>query len=79
MTTELFRQLVDEEKKTQNMKWGHQYHDHYTWYTIMMEEVGELAKCFNDNKSVADMVGELVQIVAVVEQWVNLLDEPGEL
>ena len=46
--TEKARTLIDEERKRQDAKWGHQNHDPQVWMAILGEEFGELCQAAND-------------------------------
>lgn len=53
------------ERNRQEMKWGFQDHDPQKWMSILMEEVGEVAKAINENDP-ANYEEELVQVGALV-------------
>jgi hypothetical protein len=62
-------QMVIDERKRQDAKWGEQNHDAGTWALIILEELGEwakeeLEKKFGNNKSENDLT-ELTQVAAV--------------
>lgn len=63
---------IQDERDKQISKWGHQYHDYATWYTILGEEFGEVGQAIQKG-SVAhkktdadDLYKELIQVAAVV-------------
>ena len=68
MTLQTFRSKVEQEKEHQLTKWGsdNTAHDSYEWFMILSEEVGEVARSVLEGN---DYIGELVQLVAVIEQW----------
>ena len=71
---DIFRKAVREERQRQLDKWGQQFHDAPIWFTILSEEVGEVAKAILENDS-DECMNELVQIVAVIETWVESLEK----
>lgn len=44
------------------------------WFLILSEEVGEVAKAILEGKGEASIT-ELVQVVAVIETWIDSLEE----
>ena len=56
--------LVLNERKNQDIKWGKQNHVPHTWLVILMEEVGEMAKEIQEKKP-ALYREELIQVAAV--------------
>ena len=68
-----FRDLVDAEKKRQVELWGVQDHSFAVWFIILSEEVGEVAKAIFEGKR-PEILTELVQVVAVIESWVESCD-----
>lgn len=64
---EQFMELVSQEVRRQNEKWGYQYHSPDTWVTILTEEVGKVAHdALNLNQQ--GFLNELVQVAAVAYQ-----------
>lgn len=62
---------IHQERATQIRKWGEQYHNYATWYTILGEEFGEVGQAIQQG-SVAhkstdadDLYKELIQVAAV--------------
>ena len=70
---DIFRNQVAAERQRQLEKWGQQFHDNPIWLAILTEEVGEVAKAILENDG-DQCMDELVQIVAVIETWVESLD-----
>ena len=72
-----FEDLVDEERKRQDRKWGEQNHDFPRWLEILLEEIGEMSKAHleqypNPNKAQASsnkfyLGYELIQCAAVLK------------
>ena len=52
------------ERRAQDMKWGVQTHEPEKWMTILMEEVGEVARAVLE-KDPKNYYAELVQVAAV--------------
>lgn len=65
-----FRTLVNREYCEQNHEFDNQHDAHY-WLGLVIEELGEAAQCLNDRKS---PVPELVQVVALIEAWVEQIN-----
>lgn len=64
MNTPQVLQLIYDERRRQDAKWGEQNHNQYYWMTVLGEEFGEACKAtFEDDP--AEYVGELVQVAAV--------------
>lgn len=68
-----FRERVAAERDRQRKIWGEQYHHDAVWNTILVKEVGEVAQAILKNEP-ENMLFELVQVVAVVETWVESLE-----
>ena len=64
MKREKIFKMIENERLNQDEKWGEQAHHPYKWMSILMEEVGEVAKAIleDDNVGYAD---ELIQVSAV--------------
>lgn len=64
-------ELIREERKRQDEKWGADRHqDGILWTTILVEEVGEVAKDVLDLNT-ENLKKELVQVAAVVVCWLE--------
>ena len=61
---DIFADLVNNERCRQDEQWGEQNHSSLYWYTILGEEVGELAKAILELNN-KDIETELVQVAAV--------------
>ena len=70
---DIFRNAVSEERQRQLEKWGEQFHDDLKWLAILLEEVGEVAKAILENDG-EQSIEELVQVVAVIETWIESLE-----
>jgi predicted house-cleaning noncanonical NTP pyrophosphatase (MazG superfamily) len=76
-------ELIDLERKRQNMKWGQQSHTKEHWFIILSEEIGEIAKAIYERDLGYEM--ELIQsasvLVAMLEDSYNggTLDEDNLL
>jgi hypothetical protein len=44
------------------------------WWTVLMEEVGEVARAFEDGESIERIKEELVQVTAMAAAWVDACD-----
>ncbi|MRG86983.1 hypothetical protein GH754_11755 [Salinibacillus xinjiangensis] len=66
---------VFEERERQNEKWGRQKHSYLRWYTILGEEVGEVAEALQQDMVNAkstdadDLYKELIQVAAVASAF----------
>jgi len=58
-------QKVLDERVRQVLRWGQQNHRPERFLVILLEEVGEVARAFNDNEPRANVVAETVQVAAV--------------
>lgn len=65
--------LVNDERVRQDNLWGVQDHDEPKWLSILLEEVGEVARAVNE-KDVVSYRKELVQVAAVA---VAMLESEG--
>lgn len=67
------------ERIKQTMQWGEQNHDPFFWFSILSEEVGEVAQDINDAKLKNDpsflikAQTELVQVAAVAVAFAESL------
>lgn len=66
---------VRTERLNQDNKWGEQNHNDLTWYSILMEEVGELAHAMNEARwqdvtgVASNLLDEIIQTAAVCAAW----------
>ena len=66
----IFRDVL-KERHRQNEKWGWpRNHFDSTWYTIFMEEVGEIAEALLDG-TVEEARREIIQAIAVLFAWLE--------
>lgn len=75
------------ERVFQERKWGPQEHSADTWFRILAEEFGEIAKALNESASAdleADLIRhltnlreEIVQTTAVAVAWLEDWDRRG--
>ena len=73
VTKEAFNHLIQLERNAQDVKWGEQRHTDEKWLTILLEEIGEAAKAVLEKNDDALLV-EVVQVAAVLENWVTARD-----
>ncbi len=66
------------ERVNQDLKWGEQNHDPFTYLTVLTEEVGELAQAALHTKFGGDKAdglrAEAVQVAAVALAFVECID-----
>jgi NTP pyrophosphatase (non-canonical NTP hydrolase) len=63
--------LIDAEREKQDQKWGADRHlPPDTWFCVLGEEVGEVARGINEHDS-DQLVAELIQVGAVVVAWLE--------
>ena len=74
---DLFKHNVKAEKRSQDEQWGIQNHENWKWFIILVEEIGEVAKAILEGKH-DQLLLELVQCVAVIEQWIESMDRRWE-
>ena len=77
---------VTKERMLQDLKWGQQNHDPALWLSILMEEVGEVAKASLEGRFAqtrkyralqrADYRAELIQVAAVAVAMIECFDRP---
>ncbi len=67
--------LVLEERKAQDIKWGKQSHSDLYWLGILAEEFGELAKEIIESNGSKAIESELVQVAAVAVAWIEQILE----
>jgi NTP pyrophosphatase (non-canonical NTP hydrolase) len=69
------------ERKRQDIKWGEQNHDPFTWIAILGEEFGEVAKAAQEayfrGANWQDYRAELIQTAAVCVAMVECFDRKG--
>lgn len=63
-----FHRRVALERQRQIEKWGPKGHIEVVWMSILMEEIGEVAKAINELRF-HEVDEELIQVAAVVEAW----------
>lgn len=68
-------ELLRNEMRRQRDKRGLQAHDNPYWATILMEEVGEVAKAVLDQSPPGDLHDELIQVAAVCISWLQAHEE----
>ena len=73
ITKKAFYDLIESERNAQDAKWGEQNHSDEKWLAIAVEELGEVAKAVLENNDV-ELLPEIVQVVAVLENWVTARD-----
>ena len=73
ITKDAFNDLIQSERNAQDEKWGEQRHTDEKWLTILLEEIGEAAKAILEENDEALLV-EVVQVAAVLENWVTSRD-----
>jgi NTP pyrophosphatase (non-canonical NTP hydrolase) len=64
MDAKFVNEVVMDELKNQELKWGVQCHPPVWWVSILLEEVGEVARAVNEAK-MPDYTNELIQVIAV--------------
>lgn len=75
--TTLLNTLLDvaDERERQDQKWGSQRHlQAGTWFLILGEEVGEVARALLDKEGDARLKAELIQVAAVAVAWAETLE-----
>ena len=70
-----FYEKVQAESEITSSEHDDSEHDHYEWFVILSEEVGEVAKSINENDRVA-LISELVQVASVCKCWHDILLVP---
>jgi NTP pyrophosphatase (non-canonical NTP hydrolase) len=69
--------MIAMERNRQEVKWGEQNHDPFTYLTILMEEVGELSQAALHSKfggeAAGGLLNEAVQTAAVAQAIVECL------
>ena len=78
--SDMLQEIADERLK-QEYKWGIQHLPGRLWFTILSEEVGEVAKELNEYKDYLDdpcfikkIKEELIQVAAVAVAWLEDLE-----
>lgn len=71
MNQQQVMQLIVDERARQDAKWGEQNHDDPTWYLILQEEGGEVAKAILERQQMEYLKEELVQMGAVIVAWLE--------
>ena len=67
MNKEAFYEMVDAEHNEQKRD-SDKYKHAYEWLGLVMEEVGEVAECVNENRC---PIAELVQVATLIQAWVT--------
>ena len=73
-----FQDFINEERLRQKRFWGDNdfRHSNEEWYLILSEEVGEVAQAILTHPDCEDyMIEELAQCVAVIQAWIESLEE----
>ena len=70
ITKKGFQDLISMEREYQLKQWGDQKHSDEKWLTILLEEVGEVAKAILEEDDV-ELLKEMCQVGAVLESWVT--------
>ena len=72
-------ELIREERKRQDVKWGAGRHLHdYEWLAILVEEVGEVAKEILERPNTTSLLSELVQVASVAVVWMECINNYKE-
>ena len=72
--SDFYEKVQSESEITSELNEDH-LHDHYEWFVILSEEIGEVAKAINENDRVA-LFSELVQVASVCKRWHDILSAP---
>ena len=67
---------VETERNNQIKKWGEQTHGPDRWMSILVEEVGEVARAANE-RFPRQYRAELIQVAAVAVAMIETLDRTG--
>lgn len=68
--------LITEERGRQDAKWGANRNlRNVEWLTILMEEIGEVAKAMLEDQN--HVRHELIQVAAVAVAWLECIDRRG--
>lgn len=72
---------IKDERQRQDQIFGEQNHDPFKWLSILLEEVGEVAKAINDwhwsQESAQAIKEELAQVAAVAVAAIESLQRQG--
>ena len=68
--------IIKAERERQDAKWGEQNHGDFKWLSILVEEVGEVAKAILEDNS-AEGVKELSHVAAVSVAWMEAIGRRG--
>lgn len=71
MDMEQVFEAIRKERQKQDDKWGEQHHFAAKWLTILLEEMGEVAKDLLENAPPEKLRGELIQAAAVITAWLE--------
>lgn len=67
---------VARERKSQDKKWGtSRILPNDTYFRILGEEVGEVARALNEGDSFTHTYDELIQVAAVATEWCEAIRE----
>ena len=73
----VFEDII-EERERQKVIWGEDsdnfHHNEYLAYTVLGEEVGEIAKALLD-KDRENLKEELIQVAAVCVKWLEMINK----
>lgn len=73
--TQMVLEEVEQERRSQDRKWGQQNHDPERWFTILGEEVGEVAEAVLEaDAGRGKYREELIQTAAVAVAAVEAFD-----
>ena len=73
--SDFYEKVQSESEITSELNEDH-LHDSYEWFVILSEEVGEVAKAINQNRSPHVVEAELVQVASVCKCWHDILSAP---
>lgn len=64
--------LIEARREKQDQKWGYDRHlPDDTWFRILGEEYGEIAKALNEHEDCAQLIDELLDLAAVAVAWME--------
>jgi len=70
-------ELITDERKRQDEKWGGYSHSDFVWNAILSEEIGEVAHEVL-NPGLYSLREEIVQVAAVAVAWLEAIIEGEE-
>lgn len=65
---------IGDERAKQDEKWGVRDQSDEKWLPILMEELGEVARCMLEGNTHSHLRDELVQVAAVAVAWLECKD-----